>query len=66
MSSREEQLDILVQRRHELIEYVVNNDLTKENHIMKLYELQDVNLEIIKLNLDYKFENTLKKEWWQK
>ena len=63
--SQQKELDLLIQRRNELITYVINNDLTQEKHIMKFYELQDINLKIMKIKLDFKFENTIKKDWWK-
>lgn len=59
-----EELDILIQRRTELIEYVLTHDLQKELHYMKFLELQDVNLEIIKIQLDYDFTNDKVTERW--
>lgn len=61
-----EELRILEQKREDLIKYVISHDLTEENHIMKFYQLQDINLEIIKLKLDYDFKKTLTKKWWKK
>jgi hypothetical protein len=55
MSSKQEELDILIQKREELLKFISNHDLTQENHILKFYELQDINLEILKLNLNYDF-----------
>ena len=51
-----EELDILIQRREELIEYVRTHSLLEQKHYMKFLELQDVNFEIIKLNLAFDFK----------
>lgn len=63
--SNQEELDILIQKRNELITYIINNDLTQEKHLIKFYELQDVNLKIIKQKIDFKFEKTIKNNWWE-
>ena len=51
-----EELDILLQRRRELIDYISKNNLQETKHYMKFLELQDVNLEIIKIENNYNFE----------
>lgn len=62
----QEELDILEQRREELIEYIATHNLMHEKHYMKFVELQDVNLEIIKLKKDYDFseKEPIKKFKW--
>lgn len=51
-----EELDILIQKREELIKYIQTHNLQETKHYMKFLELQDVNLEIIKLKIDFDFE----------
>lgn len=51
-----EDLKLLLQRREELKKYLCSHSLQETKHYMKFLELQDVNLEIIKIKVEYNFE----------
>ena len=51
------QLSELIQTREELLEFLKTHNLMEEKHYMKFLQLQDTNLEILKLKEDYDFKN---------
>jgi len=50
------ELNLLIEKRKELIKYISTHNLQYEKHYMKFLELQDVNLSIIKLDGGFKFD----------
>ena len=49
MNPTQEDIDILIQEQDKLINKIRSIDLTKNNNMRYYYNLQDVNLELIKL-----------------
>ncbi len=52
-----EELQILHQKRLELVKYIEQHNLQEEKHYMKFLQLQDVNYEITILEPHYDFSN---------